>query len=527
MAMTARMEPVSTGDLINLSMETPRAPMHLAALIVLDGRALDGPLPTALREWVARRLDRAPRLRQVVRQIGGRTVWVDDPRFAIDNHLAELPVAAPGGEEEMLRAVAQVVAVPLPRSRPLWRMWTLTGLPEGRAAVLVMLHHAVADGLAAMRLMLDLLGAEPPESTVAPTHATTPATPEGGTGRPGRQATSPTGRLAVLRGMARTLVTAIGAPRTGLNAPVGPRRRFALLRLDLAEVRAMAHAHGGTINDVLLDLIAGGVRALLTARGEPVPRRELHAAVMKSFRRPGSGAGNQSGAVVVRLPVAEPDPGLRFTRIVAATSSAKRRQSAPGQPRFLSMLARAGILHWFADHQRMTTFVESNVTGPAEPVELLGAPVLDVIPIGGIGGNLTVSFLTLSYAGRLTMSVCADADRYPDLPVLLDGMRRDHETLRRIRAGAGRGGDPGERGVLAHPGQLGLAVRPGTEPLTGNGHDRAAGARSHTVVTEPPWVQLPRWACGDALGHDHPPGVEHDLRASLPDPASPTSPRAS
>jgi len=169
--MSVRIDRLSASDLTNLAVEGPDTPMHVAALALLDGRSLldpDGRLPLAsIRARIASRLARAPRLRQVVYRPGalaGRPLWVDDPAFAIDRHVNEARVPAPGGEEELLRLTERIIGRPLDRSRPLWQLWFITGLATGQVAVLLKLHHAVADGLAAVRLvgaLLDAPGTEP------------------------------------------------------------------------------------------------------------------------------------------------------------------------------------------------------------------------------------------------------------------------------------------------------------------------------------------------------------------------------
>jgi diacylglycerol O-acyltransferase / wax synthase len=204
-----------------------------------------------------------------------------------------------------------------------------------------------------------------------------------------------------------------------------------VLRLDLAEVKAVAHRHGGKANDVVLDLVAGGVRALLRSRGEPVDGLSLHVTVAVSLRAPGqpTEAGNRSGGYLVRLPVGPPDPATRLRLIRAETARAKRSQLATAANVVLVRVARTGLLRYFTRRQRMANLIESNVAGPPEPIRVLGAPLLDLVPVGVLAGNLALSFLALSYAGQLTVTVRADADRYPDLTVLLAAMQRDWHAL--------------------------------------------------------------------------------------------------
>jgi hypothetical protein len=148
--------------------------------------------------------------------------------------------------------------------------------------------------------------------------------------------------------------------------------------------------------------------------------------------------GNRSGVVVVRLPLDEPVLGDRLRAIIAESGRAKREQVAPNEQRFMVWLARSGLLRRYTRHQRLTNLIESSVTGPAATIHLLGAPVLDLVPVGVLAGNLALSFLAFSYAGRLSITVCADADQFPDLPILQAAMNA-HWTaiLNRTRPAAG------------------------------------------------------------------------------------------
>jgi diacylglycerol O-acyltransferase / wax synthase len=451
--MRPRFDRLGDGDLANLAVEAADTPMHVGALLVCDGSGLldaEGQLRVAeIRARIERRLDLVPRLRTVLHRpapLGGRPVWVDDPDFAVERHVDAVAVPAPGGEQELLRLTERLLGPVLDRSRPLWRMWFVTGLAAGRVAVVVKLHHAIADGLAAVHMLGALLGGPDPA---------------GGARRAWRAAAPPRWRELVddnLRGKAATAARAArcladpaaprravrsartawravargwGAPRTSLNRPIGAGRRLAVIRLDLAAVKKAAHAYGGRANDVVLDLVVGGMRALLVSRGERVDGVALRAAVAVSLRRPTEAgqAGNRVGGIVVRLPLTEPDPRARLWAITTETRRAKQEQAAGNEQWFVVWLARLGLMRWFSRHQHLTNVVESDVTGPRVPIAVLGARVVDLVPVGVLAGNLTVSFLAFSYAGRLTITVYADADQHPDLPVLLTGVERDWAAL--------------------------------------------------------------------------------------------------
>jgi WS/DGAT/MGAT family acyltransferase len=439
---------LSAIDMINLAVEARATPMAIGSVLVVDGGALgdvDGRL-TAVRAAIDRRLADVAPLRRIVHRPGplaGRPVWVDDPDFRIDRHVLAAVVPPPGDEPTMLRLVADLMAPVLDHAHPLWRIWVITGLAGGRVALLVKMHHVIADGAAAIGLIGRLLDA-PIEGGPATTRAWQPAPVPAwrelaaDNARATLAAMRPLARrvnarrlTATLRGHRRVLAEGRGAPRTSLNAPVGPSRRLAVLRLDLATARSVAHRRGGTVNDLVLSLAAAGLRALLQSRGEPVDGLRLRCTVAVSLRQPGrsAGEGNRTGGFVVRLPCGQPDSGRRLSLIAAETARAKRDQPATVGNALLVWLARLGLVRWFARRQRLTNVLESNVVGPTAPIRVLGTPVLDVIPIGNLAGNLGISFLALSYAGRLNITVQADAERFGDLPVLTAAMRRDWAAL--------------------------------------------------------------------------------------------------
>jgi WS/DGAT/MGAT family acyltransferase len=454
-------------DMINLAVETPAAPMTIGAVLVLDRPAAHGgaggPSVATIRQAVERALVAAPPLRRVIRSAGplaGRPVWVDDCAFDVDRHVLTARVPWPGDQAQLLRLAAQLMSGPLDRAHPLWRMWLLTGLAGGHVAILVKLHHVLADGLAAIQLVLSTLEGALPETdgpvprwapVPAPNWSTLVADNLGARLAAVRQLPRRVGprRFAgMVRGHWRMIATLRHAARTSLNAPIGPRRRLAVMRVDLAEAKQLAHRHGGKVNDVVLSLATAGVRALLHTRGESLDGLWLHATVAMSLRTSAEaldGGGNRTGGFVVRLPAGEPDPAARLGSIAVESARAKRDQPPTAGNVLLIWLARMGVANYFSRHQRMIHFVESNVPGPPVPVRVLGAPVLDVLPIGNLAGNLGVSFLAVSYAGTLAITVHVDADRFPDLPVLLAGMRREWAMLRAatLRCGgvkvAGRG----------------------------------------------------------------------------------------
>ena len=216
-------------------------------------------------------------------------------------------------------------------------------------------------------------------------------------------------------------------PPTSLNRPTGPQRRLDVVAADLAAVRDLGHAHGGTVNDVILAAIAGALRALLASRGEQLDLVTVSVPVSARQVATGGQLGNQVGVMPAALPTSG---GLaaRVTRIAAITrdrkTTARGTSAALLGPPF-RLLAPTGLLHLFVNRQRLIHTFATNLRGPAEPLTFAGAPVRAVIPIPNTTGNVTVTFGVLSYAGTLRITVLSDPSRVPDVAVLTAALRRE------------------------------------------------------------------------------------------------------
>ena len=323
------MDRLSSLDLSFLAMETADTPMHLGAVLIFRpaaaGRDRDEPggvLAARLAEVLAARAAGVPRLRQRLSGGGlglGGPGWVEDAGFDAADHVRLSRLPAPGGRDELALQVAESLAVPLDRDRPLWELHVLAGMADGSVAVLAKIHHALADGLRAVVLGMalfdqpDTTGPQQPVPAASAADASAAESSNAQTSRAGLAArlagaaaglTGPAramlnprlvgGGLARYGGQARD-VAVIGASIVGavarpapacltLNpaaarryaaltaAADGPARRFAMLSLDLDAVRTVGKSHGGTVNDVLLTVLAGGLRSWLAERGHRQPR---------------------------------------------------------------------------------------------------------------------------------------------------------------------------------------------------------------------------------------------------------------
>jgi WS/DGAT/MGAT family acyltransferase len=216
-------------------------------------------------------------------------------------------------------------------------------------------------------------------------------------------------------------------PATSLNRPVGPRRRLDVVAVDLADLRDLGHAHGGTVNDVVLAAVAGALRTLLAARGEQLGEVTITVPVAARRAATGGELGNQIGIMPVTVP-AVGDLGARVTRTAAITrerkAHARGASAALFVPAFL-LLARTGLLRWLADHQRAVHTFVTNLRGPEDPLTFGGAAVRAIILIPSTTGNVTVTFAASSYAGTLCITILSDPSRVPDAPALAATLRHE------------------------------------------------------------------------------------------------------
>ncbi len=321
-------------------------------------------------------------------------------------------------------------------------MWLLTGLHDRDVGLFIRFHHVVADGVAALAMIgalldpaPDVLAPDPPPWVPVPR----PGAREllaGDLRRRGRALAAGWSRLRrplilihrlrVLAWQARQAAGEGRAARVSLNCPVGTRRRLLLVRADLERARAVAHAHGGKVNDVVLAAVAGGANRLLDARSELTPELVIKASVAASIRRPADpeASGNRVGVMLVPLPVGDCDPVGRLARIIRATT--ERKRLPPYQPggRVLQRLMVRTM-----SRQRLVNVLVSNLHGPPGPLYFAGAKVMEVFQVGVVQGNITISVGALSYAGQLNFDIVGDPAAAPDLAVFAEGLAAALEQL--------------------------------------------------------------------------------------------------
>ncbi len=478
MAAARAMDPanadrLSALDAAFLHLEGPSTPMHVGAVSIFEGARLRDSRgwldqPRLIRRIEAR-LDRVPRFRQKLAFVPlgqGRPLWVDDSHFNIRYHVRMSALPAPGDDASLAALVGRLMSQQLDRHRPLWELDVVDGLAGDRVALVWKTHHCMVDGVAGMELAAHLFDADddtpeppPPAPFVArpaPSEALRlvdawieRATLDSARGRTLREALrTPRETLARLDDLREGMVSLVGggfAPRTSLNRPIGPHRRFVGRTVALARAKAVKNALGGTVNDVVLAAVAGALRALLLERREAVRGLELHALVPVSVRDAAqAGAlGNRVSALVVGLPVGEADPRRRHATLVARTAELKRSHEMVGAQMLTSfsgfapatLLQQAVRLQWA---QRFVNLVVTNVPGPQFPLYFAGARLREVFPCVPLAPNLTMSVAVVSYAGALCFGLMGDWDAMADLERFGAELDAAFAQLESIAGAAGR-----------------------------------------------------------------------------------------
>jgi WS/DGAT/MGAT family acyltransferase len=429
-----------------------RWPQDIGALAILDGTSLLDPAGDlrigAIRAAIASRLPLVPRFRQVInapRRGRGGPLWVDAARFDIHDHVVVCPLASGTDERGLLAVTERLRSERFDPSRPLWRMWFLPGLPGMRVAMFVKLQPAIADGMAAMTTIAALLDADP-DAPIAPLSPLTPTPARSdrdlfrdnlhrhlrAVGRAGSTLIRPRTTLRHARETwpaIREQFAEQPATRTSLDRMVGPDRSLAVIRTTLDDVKAVAHAHDATINDVLLAFAAGGLRAVLRGRSEPVDRITLrtYVPVSLSLRRSGPQQGNLIAQMAVPLPMRDSDAADELRRIAGETATRKARARTSLGTLIRGRFARRLML--FAVMRQRVNVTTASIPGPTMPLYLCGARLLEVFPVLPLIANEPLGVGALSYAGQFTVGVVADRDAYPDLDVFMAGAREQLQEL--------------------------------------------------------------------------------------------------
>jgi WS/DGAT/MGAT family acyltransferase len=447
-----RYQRLSQLDRSFLVYEGPTAPMHVGATALFAAAPLrndaGGVDFARIEEAVAARLHRIPRYRQRLAwtPFERHPIWVDDPDFQLRYHLRHSRLPRPGGERQLKRTAARIFSQHLDRHRPLWELWVIEGLEEDRFALVTKVHHCMIDGVSGADLLAALLSDAPLEKPEAPPAWVPEPPPDGArlardtvvralrtpldlAGAAWQAARDPRtlgGHVeARLAAIGRMVTGGLGpAPPTPFNQPIGPYRRVDWLAMDLPLVRRTAKALGGTVNDLVLATVAGGVRRFLgRQRQEDVERLDFRVLAPVSTRAAAERGrlGNRVSAWIVRLPLDERDDQRCFERIRATTADLKGAHAELAAETLAQLTEWTGPLLLELGARLMNVgaspfqMVVTNVPGPRNALYLLEAPMLAVHPMLPLLGTLGAGIALFSYRDVLSWGFTADWDLVPDL----------------------------------------------------------------------------------------------------------------
>jgi len=447
--VTDRLNPL---DVSFLYMESPTTAMHVGGVAVFQPpeQGLDY---DRLVELISQRIALVPRYRQKVRWVPGRLanpVWVDDSEFDVTYHVRRSALPKPGSDGQLRELVGRLMSRQLDRNRPLWEIYLVEGLSDGRVAVVTKTHHAMVDGVSAVDIgtvILDLTPTprEVPDDDWSPrpepgalslvTHAVTDLV-----SRPGQAVDTARTAAVDVRATAGKVLSVAGgvlaqarmmarpAPASPLNAVIGEQRRFGMAATDLDDYKRVRKSHGGTVNDVVLATVSGAVRNWLLTRGEAVTAtttvRAMVPVSVRADQHKGE-LGNRVSSYFVDLPVGEGSAVMRLHQVGFAMRAHKESGSAVGADALVQLSGFAPpTIHSLGARvasgftRRLFNLVVTNVPGPQFPLYAAGARMLSVYPVVPLAKGQAVSIGLTSYDGGVYYGLNADRDAMPDIDVL-------------------------------------------------------------------------------------------------------------
>ncbi|MEK6328447.1 MAG: wax ester/triacylglycerol synthase family O-acyltransferase [Actinomycetota bacterium] len=454
-----QMDRLSSVDLSFLTNESASSHMHVGGILIFEGPP---PGYDDMLDHIRSRLHLVPRFRQKLAHPPvqtGRPFWVDDPNFNLTYHVRHSALPEPGSEEQLRKMAARVFSQQLDRTKPLWELWLVQGLTRKRFAVITKTHHALVDGVSGVDIATVLFDTKPVPEPAEPDHEWAPD-PEPSSA--GLAAKGVQGVLGAPLRLARRVEQAIEhpqatlhrltaaaegvgeigwafanpAPKVPLNVDIGSHRRFLWVRSDLAQMKGVKDALGGTVNDVVLAVVAGGVRDWLHGRGIRTEGLELRAQVPVSIRAEDERGqlGNRLAAMRAPLPVYIADPVRRLHTVTAAMRGLKQSKQALGAevitrfndfapPTLLAQAARVNF------STRLFNLVVTNVPGPQIPLYVLGRELEDIFPVGFLPPHQALFVAIMSYNGGINFGLLADYDSIDDLELIAEGIERSIAEL--------------------------------------------------------------------------------------------------
>jgi diacylglycerol O-acyltransferase len=456
----AHLDRLSATDASFLSQENQSAHMHIGAVLMFEGPP---PGYDEFAEHIEARLHLVPRFRQKLAfppLQSGRPVWVDDPRLNIDYHVRHSSLPEPGDDHQLALLIGRIFSQQLDRSKPLWEMWLVQGLEDNRFALISKTHHALVDGVSGVDLATVLFDANP-----VPAGLTPPVRPWEPQGEPseaqllargveniakvplriGRRAikaaqhprATTTRVLEVAEGLGEVAWELMNpAPDVPLNTEIGSHRQYRWVHSRFEEFKIVKDTFGGTVNDVVLAVVAGALRNWLTARGVRTRGLELRALVPVSMRTDEDQGmlGNRLAVFRAPLPVYAEDPVERLRIVREEMGKIKQSKQVMGAEALVALndfapptvLAQASRVNFST---RLFNLIVTNVPGPQFPLYVLGRELQTVVPVAFLPAKHALAVAIFSYNGKMSFGLLGDLDAMDDIDIVRDGIE---EALREL-----------------------------------------------------------------------------------------------
>jgi len=431
----------------------------------------------AFRKHVASRLHLLPHYRQRLETspFQRHPIWIDDDRFDLTRHVRHAGIPAPGSEAQLKEFAAEIISRPLDLARPVWELWLVEGLQGGGFALVAKVHHCIVDGVTGVNLLTALLSPSADEQIEEAPHWKAKPRPHWleflGEGiaetanlaaealrnlgsailSPGETVNS---LLEVSKAGAASLRAGLRPPpETPLNQPITSQRRVEWCDVDLAEVKDLKKRLDGTVNDVVLTLVAGALRRMLKQRRVSLRSLDLRVIVPVDTRDVAdTTAGNKVAAWFIDLPVSESNPNKRFLKIREQTRELKRNNAEKGIDlflRFADWIGSSRLPYWgvgIVQMLRPYNLIVTNVHGPPVPLYLLGARLNSLYPTVPLFANQGIAIAAMSYVDRISFGILADWDLVPDLYGVAVAIDESLEELRGVAYSTDLSGprNPGE-----------------------------------------------------------------------------------
>ncbi|MFD8618614.1 MULTISPECIES: wax ester/triacylglycerol synthase family O-acyltransferase [unclassified Streptomyces] len=435
-------------DLAFWHLESDAHPMHLGALAVFT--PAPGTTPPHILDLLRTRAAAIPRLRMCVRDVllpVGGAAWTVDKDFDVHRHVRRVAVEDGDFMAGATRLAGELMEQPLGRGVPPWQMYLIGGADDGPFAVLVKLHHALADGMRAVAIGAGIFD-EIAAATARPVTRGRPAVPpRSWLPDPREMAGMALGRIGEVGralGVGASVVRAgrLDLRSTAFTAPSSGTRRLATADLDATALQRIRRAEGSTANDILLAAVAGALRRWMAGRGE-APATDPRALVPVSRRRPGGGvSGNRLSAYLLDLPVGAADPRERLRTVRAAMD----RNKAAGPLKGAGAVAvLADQLHPLAHRfgaplaanaaRMLFDLLVTSVPLPRTALSLGGCPLSALYPMAPLARGQSLAVALSTYGGRVHVGLVADGKALPDLERLAAAVEEEFEELRELVTG--------------------------------------------------------------------------------------------